>query len=74
MPDPLPPPAKSFTNTLDGSSGPGERAFLDEYRCRHCGHDFEAHGPTGAIPPSKSKCQLACDCARFAQDGTCSRR
>lgn len=55
---------------LDGSSGPGERAFLDTFRCRRCNHDWEDHGTTGAVPPSKSKCQLdGCGCVRFALPG-----
>jgi hypothetical protein len=64
----LPPIPKTIV--LDGSSGPAERAFIDLYRCRRCNHDWTDHGKTGAIPPSKSRCQLAgCSCARFAQDG-----
>lgn len=63
---PLAPVPKTIT--LDGSSGPGERAFIDIFRCRRCGHDWDLHGPAGAVLPSKSKCQL-CSCARFMRDG-----
>lgn len=70
MPDPLPPLPRSFAITLDGSSGPGERAFIDTFRCRRCNHDWDSHGPTGAVLPSKSKCGLdGCACVRFMREG-----
>jgi len=51
-------------------SDPNMAALMDLSRCRRCGHDFEEHSPVGAVPPSKSTCQLAgCECARSAQDG-----
>lgn len=55
---------------LANPTSAAELEFLDVYRCRRCSHDWEDHDPLGAVPPSKSKCQLAgCECARFAQDG-----
>lgn len=70
-PDDIDLPSRAERTLLGGlGSSPGERAYLDVFRCRRCDHDWEDHGTAGAVPPSKSKCQLAgCDCARFAQDG-----
>ena len=57
---------KSFAITLDGSSGPEERAFLAIHYCVRCKHHWDEHGTAGAVLPSKSKCQLAgCECVRF---------
>jgi len=65
----IPPLPKTFIIRLDGSSGPGERAFLAIHYCVRCGHHWDDHGLAGAVPPSKSKCQLGgCACVRFMQD------
>lgn len=69
MPTTTPPLASAQAITLDGST-PQERAFLDVFTCQRCHHAWEDHGLAGAVPPSKSKCQLdGCACARFMRDG-----
>ncbi len=61
----LPPLPKTFIITMDRAD-PNMAALMDLSVCRRCSHDLEEHGPEGAVPPSKSRCQLAgCDCARF---------
>lgn len=70
-PDDFDLPSRAERALLGGpGSSPGERKYLDLFRCRRCNHDWEDHGTAGAIPPSKSQCQRSgCACVRFMRDG-----